>query len=113
MSSSTGDLTKAIIHNARVIHKVPDTEYNRGITSLDKIDSLPAVVVDAGRYPELKTTAYENFDNSNSRLSKIIELPYSPVTVTKNTDDTYNFYGCTFDYGYNIMKVNIIKLLIL
>ena len=109
-SPSTGDLTKAIIHNARVIHKVPDTDYNRGITGLDKIDALPAVVVNAGSYPELKTTAYENFDNSNSRLSKIIELPYAPVTVTKNTDDTYNFYGCTFNYGYNIMQVNISNL---
>ena len=109
-SPSTGDLTKAIIHNARVIHKVPDTDYNRGITNLDKIDALPAIEVDAGSYPELRTTAYENFDNSNSRLSKIIELPYSPVTVTKNTDGTYNFYGCTFNYGYNIMQVNISNL---
>ena len=109
-SPSTGDLTKAIIHNARVIHKVPDTDYNRAITGLDKIDSLPAVEVNAGSYPELKTTAYENFDNSNSRLSKIIELPYAPVTVTKNTDGTYNFYGCTFNYGYNIMQVNISNL---
>ena len=110
-SPSTGDLTKAIIHNARVIHKVPDTDYNRGITGLDKIDALPAVEVNAGSYPELKTTAYENFDNSNSRLSKIIELPYAPVTVTKNTDGTYNFYGCTFNYGYNIMQVkNITNL---
>ena len=109
-SPSTGDLTKAIIHNARVIHKVPDTDYNRGITNLDKIDALPAVEVNAGSYPELKTTAYENFDNSNSRLSKIIELPYAPVTVTKNTDGTYNFYGCTFNYGYNIMQVNISNL---
>lgn len=100
----------AIIHNARVIHKVPNTDYNRGITSLDKIDALPAVVVNAGSYPELKTVAYENFDNSNSRLSKIIELPYAPITVTKNTDGTYNFYGCTFNYGYNIMQVNISNL---
>ena len=109
-SPSTGDLTKAIIHNARVIHKVPDTDYNRGITGLDKIDALPAIEVNAGSYPELKTTAYENFDNSNSRLSKIIELPYPPVTVTKNTDGTYNFYACTFNYGYNIMQVNITAL---
>ena len=107
----TGDSTKAIIHNARVIHKVPDTEYNRSITNLDKIDSLPSVTVNAGSYPELKTTAYSDFDNSNSRLSKIIELPYPPVTVTKNTEDgTYNFYACTFNYGYNIMQVNISSL---
>ena len=108
--SVPGDSTKAVIHNARVIHKVPDTDYNHGITSLDKIDALPAVEVNAGSYPELKTTAYENFDNSNSRLSKIIELPYAPITVTKNTDGTYNFYGCTFNYGYNIMQVNITSL---
>lgn len=108
--SPQGDLTKAIIHNARVIHKVPDTDYNHGITSLDKIDALPAIEVNAGSYPELKTTAYENFDNSNSRLSKIIELPYAPITVTKNTDGTYNFYGCTFNYGYNIMQINISNL---
>lgn len=108
--SPEGDLTKAIIHNARIIHKVPDTDYNRGITSLDKVDSLPAVEVNAGTYPELKTTAYEDFDNSNSRLSKIIELPYAPITVTKNTDGTYNFYGCTFNYAYNIMQVNINNL---
>ena len=100
----------AIIHNARVIHKVPNTDYNRSITNLDKIDALPAVEVNAGTYPELKTTAYEDFDNSNSRLSKIIELPYPPVTVTKNTDGTYSFYGCTFNYGYNIMQVNIHNL---
>ena len=109
-SPSTGDLTKAIIHNARVIHKVPDTDYNRGITGLDKIDALPAIEVNAGSFPELKTTPYEDFDNSNSRLSKIIELPYPPVTVTKNTDNTYNFYGCTYNYGYNIMQVNIQNL---
>ena len=108
--SVPGDSTKAVIHNCRVIRKVPNTDYNRGITSLDKIDALPAVEVNAGSYPELKTTAYENFDNSNSRLSKIIELPYAPITVTKNTDGTYNFYGCTFNYGYNIMKVNISNL---
>lgn len=108
--SVPGDSTKAVIHNCRVIRKVPDTDYNRGITSLDKIDALTAIEVNAGSYPELKTTAYENFDNSNSRLSKIIELPYAPITVTKNTDDTYNFYGCTFNYGYNIMQVNISNL---
>lgn len=108
--SVPGDSTKAVIHNCRVIRKVPDTDYNRGITSLDKIDALTAVEVNAGSYPELKTTAYENFDNSNSRLSKIIELPYAPITVTKNTDSTYNFYGCTFNYGYNIMQVNITNL---
>lgn len=108
--SVPGDSTKAVIHNCRVLRKVPDTDYNRGITNLDKIDALPSVEVNAGTYPALKTTAYENFDNSNSRLSKIIELPYAPVTVTKNTDDTYNFYGCTFNYGYNIMQVNISNL---
>ena len=108
--SVPGDSTKAVIHNCRVIRKVPNTDYNRSITNLDKIDALPAVEVNAGSYPELKTTAYENFDNSNSRLSKIIELPYAPITVTKNTDGTYNFYGCTFNYGYNIMKVNISNL---
>lgn len=108
--SVPGDSTKAVIHNCRVIRKVPNTDYNRGITSLDKIDALPAVEVNAGTYPELRTTAYENFDNSNSRLSKIIELPYAPVTVTKNADSTYNFYACTFNYGYNIMQVNISSL---
>lgn len=108
--SVPGDSTKAVIHNCRVLRKVPDTDYNRGITNLDKIDALPSVEVNAGTYPALKTTAYEDFDNSNSRLSKIIELPYAPVTVTKNTDDTYNFYGCTFNYGYNIMQVNISNL---
>ena len=108
--SVPGDSTKAVIHNCRIIHKVPDTEYNRGITNLDKIDSLPAVEVNAGSYPELKTVAYSDFDNSNSRLSKIIELPYAPVTVTNNTDSTYSFYGCTFNYGYNIMQVNISNL---
>ena len=108
--NDVGDLTKIIVHNARIIHKVPDTDYNHGITSLDKVDALPAVEVNAGSYPELKTVAYENFDNSNSRLSKIIELPYAPITVTKNTDGTYNFYGCTFNYGYNIMQVNISNL---
>ena len=107
---STGDLTKAIVHNAKVIHKVPDTEYNRGITSLDKIDALPAIEVNAGSYPELKTVAYSDFDNSNSRLSKIIELPYAPISVTKNVDGTYNFMGCTFNYGYNIMQINVSNL---
>ena len=107
---STGDLTKAIIHNARVIHKVPDTEYNRGITSLDKIDALPAVVVNAGSYPALETVAYSDFDSSNSRLSKIIELPYAPISITKNVDSTYNFMGCTFNYGYSIMQINVSNL---
>ena len=105
-SPSTGDLTKAIIHNARVIHKVSDTDYNRGITSLDKIDALPAVEVNAGTYPALKTVAYSDFDNSNSRLSKIIELPYAPVLITKNADGTYKFDRCTFNYGYNIMQIS-------
>lgn len=105
--SVPGDSTKAVIHNCRVIRKVPDTDYNRGITSLDKIDALPSVEVNAGSYPELKTTAYSDFDNSNSRLSKIIELPYAPVDITKNADGTHKFDGCTFNYGYNIMQVNI------
>ena len=105
--SVPGDSTKAVIHNCRIIHKVPDTDYNRGITSLDKIDALPFVEVNAGTYPELKTVAYSDFDNSNSRLSKIIELPYAPVNITKNADGTHKFDGCTFNYGYNIMQINI------
>ena len=105
-----GDLTKIVVHNARVIRKVADTDYNRGITSLDKLDSLSEVIVNAGSYPESKTIAYRDFDNSNSRLSKIIELPYAPVSITKNADGTYNFDGCTFNYGYNIMQVNTDRL---
>ena len=105
--SVPGDSTKAVIHNCRIIRRVPDTDYNRGITSLDKIDALPSVEVNAGTYPALKTVAYSDFDNSNSRLSKIIELPYAPVNIIKNADGTHKFDGCTFNYGYNIMQVNI------
>lgn len=105
-----GDLTKIVVHNARVIRKVADTDYNRVITSLDKLDSLSEVIVNAGSYPESKTIPYRDFDNSNSRLSKIIELPYAPVSITKNADGTYNFDGCTFNYGYNIMQVNTDRL---
>ena len=89
---------------------VSRTAYNEGITSIDKIDALPATVINSGTLPAVKTTAYRDFDNSNSRLSKIIELPYAPVSITKNADGTYNFDGCSFNYGYNIMQVNTDRL---
>ena len=100
----------ATFHNIRAIHVVSRTAYNEGITSIDKIDALPATVINSGTLPAVKTTAYRDFDNSNSRLSKIIELPYAPVNITKNADGTYNFDGCTFNYGYNIMQVNTDRL---
>ena len=98
--------SKVVLHNIRTIHVVPYTDYYASMTSIDKIDALPATQVNAGTFPALSTTPYRDFDNSNSRLSKIIELPYSPVSITKNADGTYNFDGCTFNYGYNIMQVN-------
>ena len=100
----------ATFHNIRAIHVVSRTAYNEGITSIDKIDALPATVINSGTLPAVKTTAYRDFDNSNSRLSKIIELPYAPVSITKNADGTYNFDGCSFNYGYNIMQVNTDRL---
>lgn len=101
---------KIIFHNIRAIHIVDDTDYNRGITNLDKLDALPEMVINAGTVPAVSTTAYRNFDNSNSRLSKIIELPYCPVKVSKNADGTYSFTDCTFNYGYNIMQINTEQL---
>ena len=99
-----------VLHNIRTIHVVPYTDYYASMTSIDKMDALPATQVNAGTFPALSTTPYRDFDNSNSRLSKIIELPYAPVSITKNADGTYNFDGCTFNYGYNIMQVNIDRL---
>ena len=101
---------KVVLHNIRTIHVVPRTDYYASITSIDKMDPLPATQVNAGTFPALSTTPYRDFDNSNSRLSKIIELPYAPVSITKNADGTYNFDGCTFNYGYNIMQVNTDRL---
>ena len=97
-------------HNIRIIHYVPKTDYNAAINNLDKIDSLDPTMINAGTLPEVKTVAYRNFDNSNSRLSKIIELPYAPISITKNSDGTYNFADCSFNYGYNIMQINTDRL---
>ena len=102
--------TKVVLHNIRSIHVVPNTDYYASITSIDKMDALPTTQVNAGTFPALSTTPYRDFDNSNSRLSKIIELPYAPVSITKNADGTYNFDGCTFNYGYNIMQINTDRL---
>ena len=102
--------TKVVLHNIRSIHVVPNTDYYASITSIDKMDALPITQVNAGTFPALSTTPYRDFDNSNSRLSKIIELPYAPVSITKNADGTYNFDGCTFNYGYNIMQINTDRL---
>ena len=96
--------------NIRNITRLGYSDYNASIENIDKIDSLKNFNVNAGTLPAVKTTAYRDFDNSNSRLSKIIELPYAPVSITKNADGTYNFDGCTFNYGYNIMQVNTDRL---
>ena len=98
------------ISTLRVLHEALSTDYNKGITNIDKIDALPSITINAGTLPAVKTTPYRDFDNSNSRLSKIIELPYAPVNITKNADGTYNFDSCTFNYGYNIMQVNTDRL---
>lgn len=96
-------------HNIRIVHYVQKTDYNAAITNLDKIDALSTTVINAGTLPALFTTAYKDFDNSNSRLSKIIELPYAPVSVSKY-DGTYSFANCTFRYGYNILQINTDRL---
>lgn len=108
----TGDneADKIVFHNIRNFHVISRTDYNKGITNIDKLDALPVVVVNAGTLPAVKTVAYRDFDNSNSRLSKIIELPYAPLSITKNSDGTYNFDGCTFNYGYNILQINTNRL---
>lgn len=93
------------IKNARVIHSAPFTDYYNGITSVDKIDSLNPIEVNAGTYPALATIAFNDFDNSNPRLSKIIELPYPPLTVTQSGSN-YTFADCSYHYGYNILQVN-------
>lgn len=94
------------IARLRNLHVVEATDYNKGITNIDKIDALPSITINAGTLPEVKTVSYGDFDNSNSRLSKIIELPYCPVNVTKNSDGTYTFTDCSFNYGYNILQIN-------
>ena len=94
------------LHNIRVYHKVGYSDYYSQITTLDKMDSLATTVINAGTLPALYTTSYSNFDNSNSRLSKIIELPYPPLDITKQSDGTYLFDNCTFHYGYKIMQFN-------
>ena len=102
--------TDITFKNIRNITRLGYSDYNASIENIDKMDSLKNFNVNAGTLPAVKTTAYRDFDNSNSRLSKIIELPYAPVSITKNADGTYNFDGCTFNYGYNIMQVNTDRL---
>ena len=97
---------KIVFHNIRSFHIISRTDYNKGITNLDKLDALPVVTINAGTLPAVSTTPYKSFDNSNSRLSKIIELPYCPVSATKNSDGTYTFTDCSFNYGYNILQIN-------
>lgn len=99
-----------IFKNIRNITRLGYSDYNASIENIDKMDSLKNFNINAGTLPAVKTTPYRDFDNSNSRLSKIIELPYAPVSITKNADGTYNFDGCTFNYGYNIMQVNTDRL---
>lgn len=100
---STATIT---FHNIRVIAIVDKTDYYSQLTSLDKLDSLATTVINAGTLPAVYTTSYSNFDNSNNRLSKIIELPYPPLDITKQSDGTYLFDNCTFHYGYKIMQFN-------
>lgn len=102
--------TDITFKNIRNITRLGYSDYNASIENIDKMDSLKNFNVNAGTLPAVKTTAYRDFDNSNSRLSKIIELPYAPLSITKNADGTYNFDGCTFNYGYNIMQVNTDRL---
>ena len=109
-STPTTVIPPYTFHNIRIVHYVQKTEYNASINNLDKIDSLDPTVINAGTLPEVKTVAYRDFDNSNSRLSKIIELPYAPISITKNSDGTYNFADCSFNYGYNIMRINTERL---
>lgn len=109
-STPTTVIPPYTFHNIRIVHYVQKTEYNAAINNLDKIDSLDPTVINAGTLPEVKTVAYRDFDNSNSRLSKIIELPYAPISITKNSDGTYNFADCSFNYAYNIMRINTERL---
>ena len=102
--------TDVTFKNIRNITRLGYSDYNASIENIDKMDSLKNFNVNAGTLPAVKTAAYRDFDNSNSRLSKIIELPYAPVSITKNADGTYNFADCTFNYGYNIMQVNTDRL---
>lgn len=61
--------------------------------------------------PAVFSANFSDFDNSNPRISKIIELPYCPVIVSKNSDTgVYSFNGCEINYGYNILKVNLKNL---
>ena len=102
--------TDVTFKNIRNIARLGYSDYNASIENIDKMDSLKNFNVNAGTLPAVKTTPYRDFDNSNSRLSKIIELPYAPVSITKNADGTYNFADCTFNYGYNIMQINTDRL---
>lgn len=109
-STPTTVIPPYTFHNIRIVHYVPKTDYNAAINNLDKIDSLDPTIINSGTLPEVKTVAYRDFDNSNSRLSKIIELPYAPISITKSADGTYNFADCSFNYGYNIMQINTDRL---
>lgn len=98
--------TDVTFKNIRNIARLIYSDYNVGIENIDKMDALKNFNVNAGTFPALSTTSYKDFDNSNSRLNKIIELPYCPVNVTKNSDGTYTFTDCSFNYGYNILQIN-------
>ncbi len=109
-SYSTDQLT---VHNIRSCAKLnistyykdnPEEDYNSIITNLDSMDSLKNTSINAGTVPAVYLTSYANFDNSNSRLYKIIELPYAPIKVSMNEEGNYEFENCDFVYGYNILK---------
>lgn len=105
-SISDTDVNQIKFHNIRCFHVVDTTDYNKEITTIDKFDALPLVTINAGTLPAVYTTTYNDFDNSNNRLTKIIELPYCPVNATKRSDGSYSFNDCSFRYGYNILQLN-------
>lgn len=114
---TTADYQKLTLHNIRSITKLPVTKtistpnnFNINIVNLDTLDYLKNETVNAGTLPAVFTENFTNFDRSNSRLSKIIELPYCPVPVVQS-GDIFKFTSCIFVPGYNILKIDAASVL--
>lgn len=86
----SGDNTTVLTGFAEYTVTSANTYYNKQLTDYAQINSVGDHYSLGGASGVLETIPFEQFDRANSKITKIIKLPYAPCMIYK-ANDIYHF----------------------
>ena len=94
-----------LILNSAVLDEVTNIFVSTSCTSqINDILEFSTININSGTTGALYSQPFNTYDKTDSRLVKIIQLPYAPSNVNKNTKGEYNIDNFTYKNGIFILN---------